>query len=199
MGLIDNVRAGGYEAVVLQGVYTDNDIAAAVQVSEIVRSQGGRLLLYQRFSGPRESAADTERYAQQYKETARAAGAELVPVGDAWEKAKADRPGISLYHDGGHASIAGGYLIAATFYSFLTGASAEGHPEPAALVGQARLPRELADWLAKLAFEACEAQPRGQRTVSFSSSTAPETLIPLPVPRPSHAPKRAEHLTLPPV
>lgn len=53
---------------------------------------------------------------------ARLLGAELVPVGDYWERARIEAPAIDLYDpDGLHPSLAGSYLTAQLFYRFLTG------------------------------------------------------------------------------
>jgi len=69
-----------------------------------------------------------------YREVARQTNADIIPVGPAWERARALRPELELYDpDGSHPSPVGTYLIACVMYGALTGESPVGLSERVAL------------------------------------------------------------------
>jgi lysophospholipase L1-like esterase len=55
-------------------------------------------------------------------------GAEVVPVGIAWDKVRTRYPDIEIYSDDIHPNAKGAYLIACVFYSFFYKKSPEGLP-----------------------------------------------------------------------
>lgn len=64
-----------------------------------------------------------------YMKHAEAVGADVAPVGRAWERALRD-PQVSLYSgDGSHPTAQGTYLAACVFYAVLTGQSPLGLPD----------------------------------------------------------------------
>jgi len=55
----------------------------------------------------------------------------LVPVGEAWQKMRSRNPGVPLYTDQVHPSLAGTYLAACVFYAVLFGDTPAGLEHPA--------------------------------------------------------------------
>lgn len=73
-------------------------------------------------------------------------GADVVPVGVAWQVAHQQQPDLGLWSwDGTHPSTAGSYLDACMFYAALTGRSPVGNPYTAGLdPSQARFLQQTA-------------------------------------------------------
>jgi len=142
---LEAIRAGQWDFVVLQeqsqlgAVYLVNGephvanaeafFAAARALDAEIRKAGAKTVLYHTW--PRRDAPDSDRamldYA--YAHIARELNATVAPVGRAWQRARTELRGASLYaDDGSHPSIAGSYLAAAVTYTALTGASPVGGP-----------------------------------------------------------------------
>jgi hypothetical protein len=69
-------------------------------------------------------------------EIAREVGAGVVPVGLAWMQSLSSFPELILYGpDGNHATLAGSYLAACTYYAALFEKSPVGQPAPQGLEG----------------------------------------------------------------
>jgi hypothetical protein len=60
----------------------------------------------------------------------------IVPVGLAWAKVRAQKPGLGLYADEVHPNLAGTYLAACVFYAVLFKDSPVGLPPPPGLDGE---------------------------------------------------------------
>lgn len=139
------IRSGGWDFVVLQeqsalgAVYLVNGeprvanpdafLAAARQLDAEIRRAGAKTVLFHTW--PRRDAPDSDRamldYA--YMQIARELNAAVAPVGLAWQQARAEVAGASLYaEDGSHPSRTGSYLAAAVIAATLTGASPAGAP-----------------------------------------------------------------------
>lgn len=88
-------------------------------LDEKVQEHGARTVLYMTWA--RENAPETqETISALYRETADELGAWLAPVGRAWQRSLADRPGLRLHApDGRHAGPAGAYLTACVFLGTL--------------------------------------------------------------------------------
>jgi hypothetical protein len=65
-------------------------------------------------------------------------GAEVVPVGIAWDKVRTRYPDIEIYSDDIHPNIKGTYLISCVFYSFFYKKSPEGLPYRFLIQGELR-------------------------------------------------------------
>lgn len=139
------IRAGRWDYVVLQeqsqlgAVYLVNGeprvgnaeafFTSARALDAEIRKAGATPVLFHTW--PRRDAPDSDRamldYA--YAHLARELKVLRAPVGPAWQQARAELRGASLYaDDGSHPSTAGSYLAAAVIYATLTGTSPVGGP-----------------------------------------------------------------------
>jgi hypothetical protein len=97
------------------------------------RAGGARIVFFMPWDskGGRDGETYTElqeRIADNTEELADRLGAEIAPVGVAWETAVERRPGIDLwYRDGRHPGKRGAYLGACVFYAVLTGRDPTGN------------------------------------------------------------------------
>ncbi len=95
--------------------------AAAGKLYDIIRQYGVTPVCYMTWAkkdGP-EKAPGIIRF---YRRLAEEQNVPLAPVGEIFDKINREHPEIDLYApDGGHASAAGDYLIAAAFAHLLTG------------------------------------------------------------------------------
>lgn len=142
---LEAIRTGRWDYVVLQeqsqlgAVYLVNGeprvgnaeafFTAARALDAEIRKAGAKTVLYHTWA--RRDAPDSDRamldYA--YAHLARELKVLRAPVGPAWQQARAELRGASLYaDDGSHPSTAGSYLAAAVIYATLTGKSPEGGP-----------------------------------------------------------------------
>lgn len=93
----------------------------AIDVAKRARAAGSRAIFYPEW-GLRGVKGDAQRIEKVYAEMARAADAELAPVGRAWDLAQADRKDLALYEaDGNHQSETGAYLTACVLFAAITG------------------------------------------------------------------------------
>jgi hypothetical protein len=132
---VDAIRKGGWDYVVLQEQSTrpikapDSMLVYGRRFIDEVKRAGARPLLFltwARDSQPETQGALTAAYQRLAVET----GAEVVPVGTAWQHVRAERPGLRLFlADGSHPSPLGSYLAAAVFYGVLYGRT-PAHPAP---------------------------------------------------------------------
>jgi lysophospholipase L1-like esterase len=125
---------------------------AARRLSSLINAAGARTLLfmtagYEHGNGSGDSYQAMQlRLAQGYAAVGSEIGADVVPVGAAWEQAHLRQPDLGLWSwDGTHPSTAGSYLDACVFYAALTGRSPVGNPYTAGLdLGQARFLQQMA-------------------------------------------------------
>lgn len=98
------------------------------KMTDLIKSRNAAPYLYMTWSriwDPYMQAPIQEAY----EALGEATGAEVVPVGLAWQKARQLRPDLPLYDpDGSHPSPLGTYLTACVFFSTLTGESPVGLP-----------------------------------------------------------------------
>jgi hypothetical protein len=86
-----------------------------------IRSTGARPFLYSTWARQKTPEKQSEITAA-YAELAALTGATRVPVGDAWELARQQKPEMILFHsDGSHPSAVGTFLIALSFIKKITG------------------------------------------------------------------------------
>jgi hypothetical protein len=98
-----------------------------------VRAQGAKTVLFitwKRFDLPVHQDLLYAAYLKMARET----GAQVAPVGQAWDTVLKERGGMVLHApDKSHPSLAGSYLSACVFYSVLFGKSPEGLAAPQGL------------------------------------------------------------------
>lgn len=178
------IRRGGWNVVVLQEQSTRPIDAPSATLRDVprlaaeTRAVGARLALYLTWAREaRPLSQDT--LTMTYTSAATATGALIVPVGEAWRRARADpavgvalrEAQLSLFDaDGSHPSPAGTYLAAVVFFSTLFRTSPIGlppttrrtldEPRPGPPAGATRLalPVSLARELQRVAWEV--VQPR---------------------------------------
>ena len=92
---------------------------------EAAREKGTEVILLQTWVRA-ETPELHERQRESYRRVAKAVNVRLGPVGDAWNRARAELSGVTLHDpDGLHASRAGTYLTAAVLVGMLGGRSPE--------------------------------------------------------------------------
>ena len=156
---LKRIQQGGWDYVVLQE-QSGRPLLDKPKMFEYarafdaeIRKQGGRTVLY--VTWPRQWQPETQApITQAYKELGRKLGAQVAPVGPAWQKVAQRNPNMQLYHpDGGHPSLAGSYLAACVFLAVLY-----GEPPAKPLPPIAPLSSEAALYLQNVAWEAVAEQ-----------------------------------------
>ncbi|HEU4751489.1 MAG TPA: SGNH/GDSL hydrolase family protein, partial [Armatimonadota bacterium] len=96
----------------------------------LIRAQRARTVLYLPWAR-RAAPESQEPLTAAVTGIAEEIGAEVAPVGPAWEAVRATGAGPELYEaDGSHPTAAGSYLAACVFYATLLDRSPEGLPAP---------------------------------------------------------------------
>ncbi|MRR24444.1 SGNH/GDSL hydrolase family protein [bacterium] len=130
----EEINNGKYDIVVLQewslGTVNEKDSAEYYLglFSGLIRNNGAKPYYYLTWAREK-SPEQQETISRVYRETAAANGAKVVPVGEAWAAARAERPDFRLYFpDGSHPAELGTYLAACVFVAVLTGELPESIP-----------------------------------------------------------------------
>jgi len=121
------IKQGNFDVVVLQDhsmepiTVPDTFLKYAKLLCDIIKEQGGKPAFYVTWA--REMDPQYQKTINQVYATAAAKNdAMLVPVGNAWQLARALRPTIQLYsNDGSHPSELGTFLTACVFVANLSG------------------------------------------------------------------------------
>jgi hypothetical protein len=136
------IRRGGWDVVVLQAQSLepierqDNYFKFVRLLNAEIRRVGARTVLHLNWArkdlgNPLELQP---RWTQATLEIAREIGAGVVPVGLAWTNSISGFPELNLYSsDGNHATLAGSYLAACTYFAALYQKSPVGKPFPSGL------------------------------------------------------------------
>lgn len=131
----DLIEQGGFDAVVIQDhslraiEHPDSLVYFGRLMGELIRKNGARPYVYVTWAREKDPAKQSE-ITSRYTELAGLINAEIVPAGPAWELAKKEDPGISLYdEDGSHPNTLGTYLTACVFFGVLTKQSPVGLPK----------------------------------------------------------------------
>ena len=162
-GALNEALARGprWDAVVLQG-YSDEPLEADAQAAarfresarrldKSIRDAGARTILFMTWAN-RLQFGMTQKLAEAYGQMGAELGAEVVPVGLAFERAEVAVPFVRLVErDGKHPTPEGSYLAACVFYAALFARSPEG------VAYYARLPRETAESLQAVAWATVKA------------------------------------------
>jgi len=132
MKSVDLMILQGHSGAALEPARTESFRAAVAKAVDLAEAHGTRVALYMTHArGPNHAnfAPDqAAKIAALYRETAKAEGAILLPVGDAFEEARRRRPDLPLVmdYDNHHPNPAGTYLAAATIMATLYGKSPVG-------------------------------------------------------------------------
>jgi hypothetical protein len=136
------IQRGGWDVVVLQAQSLepierqDNYFKFVRLLNAEIRRVGARTVLHLNWArkdlgNPLELQP---RWTQATLEIAREIGAGVVPVGLAWTNSISGFPELNLYSsDGNHATLAGSYLAACTYFAALYQKSPVGKPFPPGL------------------------------------------------------------------
>lgn len=131
------LRTQAWDYVVLQDQsYTpvfapEKTKAAAQQLATMIRHHQAKPVLYQTWAYAEPKLAQVHRsnaasmhqaLAAGYREAGKVSGAQIVPVGEAWELARREHPDWKLHtSDGSHPTGLGAYLSAVVFVETLLG------------------------------------------------------------------------------
>ncbi|HSC77738.1 MAG TPA: SGNH/GDSL hydrolase family protein [Candidatus Acidoferrales bacterium] len=151
---LKRIQQGGWDFVVLQE-QSGRPVLDKPRMFEYARAfdaeiqkHGGRTVLF--LTWPRQSRPELQpQITQAYDQLARELGAEVAPVGSAWQKVLQRNPNMELYlPDGAHPSLAGSYLGACVFLAVFYG------EQPAKLLPPiGPLSPEAAQYLQDIAWE----------------------------------------------
>jgi hypothetical protein len=139
---IQAIRRGSWDVVVLQAQSLEPVERTASYFKFVrsfnseIRQVGARTVLHLNWA--RKDLGNPlglqPRWTQPTREIAHEIGAGVVPVGLAWTKSLSSFPELILYSpDGNHATLAGSYLTACTYFAALYKKSPVGKPVPAGL------------------------------------------------------------------
>lgn len=133
-GAQERIRRGGWDVVVLQDKSTgpidepgpESMKAHARKFHAEIEKIGAKTVFYMTWARQHRPAM-IEALAKHYEEIADELGAAVAPVGRAWQRALAARPGLALHvEDRSHPNELGTYLAACVFYATLTGRDPRG-------------------------------------------------------------------------
>lgn len=120
------IREREWDVVVLQGQEISTSgrftypLDPAIELADTATESGKRVFLFAEWA--RDGVDERERFENVYREIATKCEATVVPIGQAFELAAADRPDLVLHAaDGNHSSPAGAYLAACMLYGAITG------------------------------------------------------------------------------
>jgi hypothetical protein len=142
-GALAQIRAGGWEYVVLQQgssslpVNRDSLILWTRQFDTIVRQAGATPALYMVWP-TRDRVTFFDAVLTSYQQAARAVNGVFMPAGQAWVTAWRSDSTLALYGpDGLHPSLLGTYVAALVIYERITGHDARNLPAQAVVAGRA--------------------------------------------------------------
>ena len=155
---VKKIRTKKFQYVVLQDqsqaafrLKEEMKTSGAKFVQEI-RAAGAEPIFYCTWAGDPKTEAGRERGPQAtitaaYWALAKEHKALFAPVGPAWEKALAAKPGLQLHaNDGSHPNSAGRYLTMCVFYALLTGKTPVGLPSQLGLAAPETKLLQQAAW-----------------------------------------------------
>ena len=130
----NKIENGDFTAVVLQNHSmsalnrVDSMFHFGALFAEKIKAKGADVYLYMTWAREWNPYMQAE-IKEQYMALGEKLGAKVVPVGPAWERARALRPGFPLYdEDQSHPSPLGTYLTACVFFGTFSGQSPVGLP-----------------------------------------------------------------------
>jgi len=133
-GALAMIQQGPWDYVVLQegsGVHfaaPEIFLTYAQKFDEEIKKAGAETLLFQTWASSFDPG-EQDIIDDAYLEVSQAIGADIVPVGSAWEKALFYEPDIGLHSfDGYHPGPKGTYLAACVFYAYIYDRNPSGLP-----------------------------------------------------------------------
>ena len=128
------IENGDWDLLVLQGQKISSSgkytypIEPAIELCELANKSGTQVILFSEW-GRLNVNGETERIENVYQSIADPTGAEVSPVGEAWQRAQQQRPDV-VFHasDGNHANPTGAFLTASVLYASVTGKNPEDLP-----------------------------------------------------------------------
>ena len=122
------ISEGDYDVVVLQEDIPETDVKSfhkfARKFDSSVRKSGARTVFFMAWPYKRLGWIGMKEIAQAHRAIGAELGAQVAPVGIAWEKAMKERPEVNMYaKDKEHPSIQGTYLALCVLYSTIYGES----------------------------------------------------------------------------
>lgn len=131
---VHKITSGEFDKVILQDHslqainHPDSLLIYGKKLGELAQDQGAELYLYMTWARKWDPFMQ-EPIAQRYQQLAEELGAQIIPVGPAWQRSAELRPDVELFHpDSSHPSPQGTYLTACVMYAVLTGSSPVGLP-----------------------------------------------------------------------
>ena len=96
-----------------------------INLANLARKSGAKVLLFAEW--PRRGWDETRYILGEYEEIAvKAKGAKILPIPQAWDRARKSMPGIELWQpDGNHATVAGSFLAACVIANEIAGYAAQ--------------------------------------------------------------------------
>ncbi len=133
---LTKIGRDGWDFVVLQaqkystsGRYS-YPVTGAVHLAKVAQEHNARVLMFPEWRR-RGHVAEGVRIHKLHESIAEQSGANVAPVGLAWDLALEQDPNLELHaSDGNHAAPKGAYLTACVFYSVVVGKSPEGLSAP---------------------------------------------------------------------
>jgi hypothetical protein len=128
------IKSGDFDFVILQNHSLstinrlDSMMIFGAKLAELIKESGAKPILYQTWA--REwNPLMLDQIRDGYRKVGESIGAEVVPIGELWQKVNMYRPDLNLYdEDGSHPNALGTYLTACGFFKALTGQKSEGAP-----------------------------------------------------------------------
>lgn len=128
------IATGGFDYVVLQNhsMSTINRLDSMLffgnQLAKLIKESGAKPILYQTWSRQWNPLMQ-EQITTGYNQVGETIEAEVIPIGELWQKTNQYRADINLYDDdGSHPNALGTYLTACGFLRALTGETSKGVP-----------------------------------------------------------------------
>lgn len=149
---LEKIRSRKWDVVVLQD-YSSNPWTRRASMLEYgkkfdaeIKKQGAKTLLYMTWAYQDKPELQAT-ISKAYRDLAAETGAEVAPVGDAWEAALAADPQPVLHvKDKKHPTPAGSYLAGCVFYAALFNQSPEGLPPQIKLTDEEVRPLQAIAW-----------------------------------------------------
>ena len=155
---VELIKNGKWDVVVLQGQkysttgrYT-YPTDAAKELTRLAKEHGARVVMFPEWRR-RGHDEEGQRVHRLHESIAKETGAEVAPVGLAWDAAFAAQPNLVLHAaDGNHCNPQGAYLTACVLYTTITGRDPQGIDYRARI----RMSDRQRQFLQRIAWETCQ-------------------------------------------
>lgn len=156
----EEIAAGGYDVVVLQGDIPETTVEDFHEHAAIfdahTREAGSRLIFFMTWSYERLNWISMDEIIAEHKRMARALDVEVAPCGYAWQRAMAERPEVDFYsrdreHQSWYGTILNLYVIYSTVYGEHPEALEYAPPE------RSEITAEEDTWLRRVAWDSYQS------------------------------------------